>query len=65
MPINLTATPSAKPSTLLSGVGFPALSDISRVAAPTGSTAMIFVSGEMAFTHVPIPDTRPPPPVQT
>ena len=65
VPISLTATPSANPSTLFRGVGFPASSEVLSVAAPSGSTAMTFVSGETAFTHAPIPETSPPPPVQT
>ena len=65
VPMSFTATPSAKPSTLFSGVGLPASSDVLRVAAPSGSTAMILVSGDMALTHVPMPETNPPPPVQT
>mmetsp|Transcript_22766 Transcript_22766/g.51347 ORF Transcript_22766/g.51347 Transcript_22766/m.51347 type:complete len:238 (-) Transcript_22766:658-1371(-) len=65
VPVVLTATPSAKVSTLSRTACAPVRSDSNMALAPSGSTPMINTSGLSRFTYAAIPAMRPPPPTGT
>mmetsp|Transcript_23996 Transcript_23996/g.78064 ORF Transcript_23996/g.78064 Transcript_23996/m.78064 type:complete len:210 (+) Transcript_23996:2981-3610(+) len=62
LPTVLTATPSAKVSTLSSTTCFFSLRDRYIASAPVGSTPIILMSGRSRFTYAATPAMRPPPP---
>jgi hypothetical protein len=60
-----TAMPSAIVAMVSSGTGCRATSDAGNAAAFSACTATTRTSGFNAFTATAMPETRPPPPVQT
>mmetsp|Transcript_30774 Transcript_30774/g.68187 ORF Transcript_30774/g.68187 Transcript_30774/m.68187 type:complete len:255 (-) Transcript_30774:1008-1772(-) len=65
MPTCLTATPSAKASTLDSTTRSPRARLMVMALAPVGSTPMILMSGFNALRKAAMPAIRPPPPTGT
>ena len=65
VPINFTAAPSAMVLTDGKFTGFPSATAAFALAAPSGSTPMIFTCGFFSFAAAATPEINPPPPTGT